>query len=93
MHEIITKPLTPEQVDHIDIYFTTHVPRYSHKLWFEITYLLTFQFKAASARDGLAKLIYSRLFDWIVRIINDALASSGKSNTFIGVLDIYGYEK
>lgn len=32
---------------------------------------------AAGARDGLAKLIYSALFNWILSRINQGLAPSG----------------
>ncbi|EDV25275.1 uncharacterized protein TRIADDRAFT_24346, partial [Trichoplax adhaerens] len=48
--------------------------------------------QAATARDGLAKLIYSKLFDWIVQTVNEVLAATVKANSFIGVLDIYGFE-
>uniref|UniRef100_A0A8D0GD52 Myosin VC n=1 Tax=Sphenodon punctatus TaxID=8508 RepID=A0A8D0GD52_SPHPU len=48
--------------------------------------------QALNARDALAKKIYSHLFDFIVERINKALQFSGKQYTFIGVLDIYGFE-
>ncbi|XP_032337063.1 unconventional myosin-Vc isoform X1 [Camelus ferus] len=48
--------------------------------------------QAANARDALAKKIYAHLFDFIVERINQALQFSGKQHTFIGVLDIYGFE-
>ncbi|XP_060116286.1 unconventional myosin-Vc isoform X1 [Heteronotia binoei] len=48
--------------------------------------------QALNARDALAKKIYSHLFDFIVERINKALQFSGKQHTFIGVLDIYGFE-
>uniref|UniRef100_A0A8C2U638 Myosin VC n=1 Tax=Coturnix japonica TaxID=93934 RepID=A0A8C2U638_COTJA len=48
--------------------------------------------QALNARDALAKKIYSHLFDYIVERINQALQFSGKQHTFIGVLDIYGFE-
>ncbi|XP_041825966.1 unconventional myosin-Vb isoform X2 [Melanotaenia boesemani] len=48
--------------------------------------------QAANARDALAKHIYARLFDWIVEHINRALQTSSKQHSFIGVLDIYGFE-
>ena len=48
-------------------------------------------FQAASARDALAKSIYSKLFGWIVERINDCLAEAKEKEVkFIGVLDIYG---
>ena len=50
-------------------------------------------FQSITARDSLAKNLYSRLFDWIVNIINSTLSSSSSSHSsFIGVLDIYGFE-
>lgn len=51
--------------------------------------------QAAFARDALAKSIYSRLFDWIVQKVNEALQKHGTVQTeplLIGVLDIYGFE-
>ncbi|CAH2273930.1 unconventional myosin-Vc [Pelobates cultripes] len=48
--------------------------------------------QADNARDALAKKIYSHLFDFIVEKINKALQFPGKQHTFIGVLDIYGFE-
>lgn len=48
--------------------------------------------QAVNARDALAKKIYAHLFNFIVERINQALQFSGKQHTFIGVLDIYGFE-
>ena len=47
---------------------------------------------AASSRDSLAKTLYSRLFDWLVAKINESIGQDAESDTFIGVLDIYGFE-
>lgn len=46
---------------------------------------------AVNGRDALAKHIYARLFRWTVDCINNALKTTKKQNSFIGVLDIYGY--
>ena len=59
-----------------------------------ITSNLTQQ-QALVVRDSVAKYIYSSLFDWLVDCINKGLASeevSARASTFIGVLDIYGFE-
>ncbi|XP_050996787.1 unconventional myosin-Vc [Acomys russatus] len=48
--------------------------------------------QAINARDALAKKIYAHLFEFIVERINQALHFSGEQHTFIGVLDIYGFE-
>ncbi|TWW66679.1 Unconventional myosin-Vb [Takifugu flavidus] len=48
--------------------------------------------QANNARAALAKHIYARMFDWIVEHINMALHTSSKQHSFIGVLDIYGFE-
>ncbi|XP_035247221.1 unconventional myosin-Vb isoform X3 [Anguilla anguilla] len=48
--------------------------------------------QAANARDALAKHIYAQLFQWIVEHINKALHTTSKQHSFIGVLDIYGFE-
>ncbi|XP_022793061.1 unconventional myosin-XIX-like isoform X2 [Stylophora pistillata] len=44
-------------------------------------------------RDCVAKLVYSRLFDWIVNFINGSIrALPDSKHSFIGLLDIYGFE-
>uniref|UniRef100_UPI0037E8FDDE unconventional myosin-Vb isoform X3 n=1 Tax=Semicossyphus pulcher TaxID=241346 RepID=UPI0037E8FDDE len=48
--------------------------------------------QANNARAALAKHIYARMFDWIVEHINMSLQTSFKQHSFIGVLDIYGFE-
>ncbi|KAI5862838.1 putative myosin MYO2 [Durotheca rogersii] len=53
------------------------------------------QQQAIVVRDSVAKYIYSSLFDWLVEIINRSLATEevlGRVSSFIGVLDIYGFE-
>ncbi|XP_062599898.1 unconventional myosin-VI-like isoform X6 [Saccostrea cucullata] len=47
--------------------------------------------EAASARDALAKSIYSRLFDYIVASVNKAIPFSS-TVSYIGLLDIAGFE-
>nr|GMD12172.1 myosin-9-like isoform X1 [Ipomoea batatas] len=47
---------------------------------------------AAVSRDGLAKTIYCRLFDWLVDKINNSIGQDPNSKSLIGVLDIYGFE-
>lgn len=47
---------------------------------------------AQAAKDALAKHIYAKLFQYIVNVINKSLNVSRKQNSFIGVLDIYGFE-
>ncbi|XP_075824395.1 unconventional myosin-Vb isoform X1 [Microtus pennsylvanicus] len=57
------------------------------------TYVKTMSLQqVVNARDALAKHIYAQLFSWIVEHINKALHSSLKQHSFIGVLDIYGFE-
>ena len=49
--------------------------------------------RAEYARDAMAKCIYGRMFEWIVRRINAAITSKiTKSTSFIGILDIFGFE-
>jgi myosin-5 len=51
--------------------------------------------QATVVRDSVAKYVYACLFDWLVAVINESLASEGleeKVSRFIGVLDIYGFE-
>lgn len=51
--------------------------------------------QAIVAKDSVAKFIYSALFDWLVENINVVLCNpevADQVNSFIGVLDIYGFE-
>ncbi|KAF2484542.1 P-loop containing nucleoside triphosphate hydrolase protein [Neohortaea acidophila] len=51
--------------------------------------------QATVVRDSVAKYIYSSLFDWLVETMNGFLAPESvvaEMKTFIGVLDIYGFE-
>lgn len=51
--------------------------------------------QAIVSRDSVAKFIYSALFDWLVENINTVLCNPevvSEINSFIGVLDIYGFE-
>ncbi|KAJ1818179.1 Myosin type-2 heavy chain 1 [Coemansia sp. RSA 2675] len=57
--------------------------------------------QALVVRDSVAKFVYAHLFDWIVRTINSSLLGSAaapadegdaSAASFIGVLDIYGFE-
>lgn len=53
------------------------------------------QKQALVVRDSISKFIYSSLFDWLVETINAGLATEEvreKVQSFIGVLDIYGFE-
>ncbi|XP_058850980.1 unconventional myosin-Vb isoform X2 [Acipenser ruthenus] len=57
------------------------------------TYVKTMSMQqAVNARNALAKHIYAQLFNWIVEHINKALHTTSKQHSFIGVLDIYGFE-
>ncbi|XP_056151212.1 myosin VIb isoform X1 [Lampris incognitus] len=47
--------------------------------------------QANNARDALAKAVYSRLFDHVVKRVNQCFPFENSSN-FIGVLDIAGFE-
>jgi len=50
---------------------------------------------SSNTRHSMAKVAYSRLFDWLVWRINKATASKGgskKDSRMIGILDIYGFE-
>ncbi|XP_032902060.1 unconventional myosin-XIX isoform X1 [Amblyraja radiata] len=44
-------------------------------------------------RDCVAKVIYAKLFDWLVKVINGSVCSHSFGWTnFIGLLDVYGFE-
>lgn len=60
----------------------------------KITSSLTQQ-QAMVVRDSVAKFVYSSLFDWLVETVNMSLATEevvSQAASFIGVLDIYGFE-
>ena len=47
--------------------------------------------QAIYTRDALSKSLYSRLFDWIVQKVNQAMYYPENNSTItIGILDIYG---
>ncbi|EGG24237.1 myosin-5b [Cavenderia fasciculata] len=48
--------------------------------------------RAENARDSLSMLLYGLMFDWLVVKINAAMSAQQKSKSFIGILDIYGFE-
>ncbi|KAI8467171.1 MAG: P-loop containing nucleoside triphosphate hydrolase protein [Monoraphidium minutum] len=47
---------------------------------------------AAETRDALVKVVYARLFDWLVARINAAIGEDPRRASTIGLLDIYGFE-
>lgn len=47
--------------------------------------------KASYSREALSKALYHRMFLWIVKKINEQLQTEKKAS-FIGVLDISGFE-
>jgi len=49
--------------------------------------------EAKASRDAIAKFLYTKLFDWLVSMVNKSLdRPTGGSPLFIGLLDIYGFE-
>ncbi|KAF1332624.1 Myosin-like protein, partial [Globisporangium splendens] len=47
---------------------------------------------AENTRDALARFIYGKLFDWLVSRINEIVECDQRSTSFIGLLDIFGFE-
>eukprot|EP00879_Flechtneria_rotunda_P010956 GHRR01011448.1.p1 GENE.GHRR01011448.1~~GHRR01011448.1.p1 ORF type:complete len:975 (+),score=342.76 GHRR01011448.1:784-3708(+) len=47
---------------------------------------------ALDNRDSLAKIIYAKMFDWLVAAINAAIGEDRNCAASVGVLDIYGFE-
>lgn len=49
--------------------------------------------EAEIVRDSICRDLYSRLFDWIIRLINKSLSPEKEVNElFLGILDIFGFE-
>ncbi|XP_067864269.1 unconventional myosin-XIX isoform X2 [Heptranchias perlo] len=49
--------------------------------------------ECGTRRDCVAKVIYAKLFDWLVKVINGSICSdSFRWINFIGLLDVYGFE-
>ncbi|KAF9561042.1 Myosin type-2 heavy chain 1 [Mortierella alpina] len=80
------------------------IPQSEFKKWLVKKQIVTRSEKIVSSlkpdqslvvRDSVAKYIYSSLFDWLVNNINSSLSSeavASRIHSFIGVLDIYGFE-
>lgn len=49
--------------------------------------------QAEDNRDSIAKAIYDKLFNYIVAFINKSTLAKDKVANFIGILDIFGFEK
>ncbi|KAF8063028.1 XI-F [Scenedesmus sp. PABB004] len=47
---------------------------------------------AVENRDSLAKVVYAKLFDWLVAAVNAAIGEDPSAAASVGVLDIYGFE-
>ena len=46
-----------------------------------------------ATRDALSKSLYGRMFDWLVKRVNDTLNKAGNAGKrHVGVLDIFGFE-
>ncbi|EGC40078.1 class VII unconventional myosin [Dictyostelium purpureum] len=48
--------------------------------------------EAEDTRDALSKALYGNVFNWLVTFINSRIHKPQKNSTFIGVLDIFGFE-
>lgn len=49
--------------------------------------------QADTVRDAMVKYIYGKVFDWLVKKINDNIRHDSHTSNFIGVLDIFGFEQ
>ena len=61
----------------------------------DVCWWADFKWQATSTRDAFIKMLYSKLFEYIVEMVNKALnvtASGGDSPLNVSVLDIFGFE-
>ena len=47
---------------------------------------------ASAARDALVKIMYDRLFTYLVNRINGTVDDTSRAYMYIGLLDVYGFE-
>jgi myosin-1 len=48
--------------------------------------------QADFCRDTMSKALYSAMFDWLVRKVNESIHVDSHEGVHIGILDIYGFE-
>lgn len=48
--------------------------------------------QAIDARDAFCRMIYSKLFDWLIACINRSLGGTRQNLNYVAVLDIFGFE-
>jgi len=58
----------------------------------EVTFAEHTPANAATARDALVKIMYARLFSYLVLRINETVDDASKAKLYIGLLDVYGFE-
>lgn len=51
-----------------------------------------FLLKVVNSVGAMAKSVYDRMFNWLVKRVNQTLDTKQKRNYYIGVLDIAGFE-
>lgn len=59
----------------------------------EVTYKKYTSTQAANVRDAMVKYVYGKVFNWLVKKVNDSIRQDDKTSNFIGVLDIFGFEQ
>ena len=48
--------------------------------------------QALDARDGISKVLYKEMFEWLIAKMNTLLSSEGEPGHWLGLLDIFGFE-
>lgn len=72
---------------------TTHQPCTKHASIVTGPIASPLNAKAADAnRDALVKVLYARLFDWLVSRVNASIGHDANAFASVGLLDIYGFE-
>lgn len=89
----------PDTVSHVAALMGLNIPNLSQalvsqkkKMGREMILTVMNQRQADDARDAMTKAVYSKMFNWLIRRINQTLFKQSDVMHIVGVLDIFGFE-